>query len=129
MHFSFEARSESQATLDRYHALFLAACRRVEAERGVRFATGPALDTAPAVMDPGWVERLRDLVGRLGLADEPVASGAGHDAAVFANAGVPSAMIFVRNEHGSHNPREAMDMADFVHGAEVLRLALLEGAA
>jgi N-carbamoyl-L-amino-acid hydrolase len=128
MHFSFEARSESQATLDRYYALFLAACRRVEADRGVRFALGPALHTAPAVMDAGWVERLRGLVGRLGLADEPVASGAGHDAAVFANAGVPSAMIFVRNEHGSHNPREAMDMADFAEGAEVLRLALLEGA-
>jgi N-carbamoyl-L-amino-acid hydrolase len=128
MHFSFEARSESQATLDRYYALFLAACRRVETERGVRFALGPALHTAPAVMDAGWVERLRGLVGRLGLADEPVASGAGHDAAVFANAGVPSAMIFIRNEHGSHNPREAMDMVDFAYGAEVLRLALLEGA-
>ena len=128
MHFSFEARSKSQATLDRYYALFLAACRRVETERGVRFALGPALHTAPAVMDAGWVERLRGLVARLGLADEPVASGAGHDAAVFANAGVPSAMIFVRNEHGSHNPREAMAMDDFVQGAEVLRLALLEGA-
>ena len=38
-----------------------------------------------------------------------MASGAGHDAAVFANCGVPTAMIFVRNEHGSHNPDEAMD--------------------
>jgi N-carbamoyl-L-amino-acid hydrolase len=38
-------------------------------------------------------------------------------------------MIFVRNEHGSHNPREAMDMADFLIGAEILRLALMEGAA
>ncbi len=37
MHFSFEARSESQTTLDRYYALFLAACRRIEAERGVTF--------------------------------------------------------------------------------------------
>ena len=35
-------------------------------------------------------------------------SGAGHDAAVFAKLGIPTAMIFVRNEHGSHNPAEAM---------------------
>ena len=40
-------------------------------------------------------------------------SGAGHDAAVFAGAGVPTAMIFIRNDHGSHNPDETMDMADF----------------
>jgi N-carbamoyl-L-amino-acid hydrolase len=128
MHFSFEARSESQATLDRYYALFLAGCRRIESERGVRFVPGTTLHTAPAVMDAGWVERLRGLVRRLGLPDEPMASGAGHDAAVFANAGVPSAMIFVRNEHGSHNPLESMAMADFKQGTEVLRLALMEGA-
>jgi len=128
MHFSFEARSESQVTLDRYYALFLAGCRRIEAERGVRFVPGPPLHTAPAVMDAGWVERLRGIVRDLDLPDEPMASGAGHDAAVFANAGVPSAMIFVRNEHGSHNPLEAMDMDDFARGAEVLRLALIEGS-
>jgi N-carbamoyl-L-amino-acid hydrolase len=37
-------------------------------------------------------------------------------------------MIFIRNEHGSHNPFEAMEMDDFVQGAEVLRLALIERA-
>ncbi|WP_158932879.1 Zn-dependent hydrolase [Acidisphaera sp. S103] len=129
MHFSFEARSESQVTLDRYYALFLAGCRRIEAERGVRFVPGPPLHTAPAVMDPNWVDRLRDVVRRLDLSDQPMASGAGHDAAVFANSGVPSAMIFIRNEHGSHNPLEAMDMSDFNKGAEVLRMALIEGCA
>ncbi|HEY1413128.1 MAG TPA: M20/M25/M40 family metallo-hydrolase, partial [Rhodopila sp.] len=71
---------------------------------------------------------LRDVVRRLDLPDQPMASGAGHDAAVFANAGVPSAMIFIRNEHGSHNPLEAMRMDDFDRGAEVLRQALLEGS-
>jgi N-carbamoyl-L-amino-acid hydrolase len=29
-------------------------------------------------------------------------------------------MIFVRNENGSHNPREAMDLADFIDGVEIL---------
>jgi N-carbamoyl-L-amino-acid hydrolase len=64
----------------------------------------------------------------MGLPDEPIPSGAGHDAAVFANAGVPSAMIFVRNEHGSHNPEEAMAMDDFLRGAELMRLALRDAA-
>jgi len=34
----------------------------------------------------------------------------------------------VRNEHGSHNPHEAMDFSDFLHGAAVLREVLLHGA-
>jgi N-carbamoyl-L-amino-acid hydrolase len=47
---------------------------------------------------------------------------------VFANAGVPSVMLFVRNEHGSHNPHEAMDIEDFMVGAEIIRACLIEGA-
>jgi N-carbamoyl-L-amino-acid hydrolase len=49
------------------------------------------------------------------LLDRPfeMASGAGHDAAVFARLGIPTCMIFVRNEHGSHNPAEAMALEDF----------------
>jgi N-carbamoyl-L-amino-acid hydrolase len=65
----------------------------------------------------------------MGLPDEPIPSGAGHDAAVFAQAGIPSAMIFIRNQHGSHNPREAMEMEDFLIGAELLRRTLREAAA
>ena len=55
-------------------------------------------------------------------------SGAGHDSAVFANAGVPSVMVFVRNDKGSHNPHEAMEFSDFFAGAEVLSRALWEAA-
>jgi N-carbamoyl-L-amino-acid hydrolase len=127
--FSFEARSQSLATLDAFHALFLEECHRIEESRGVRFEMDRRLDTAPATMDPVWVGRMRAAIRHLGLADEPMASGAGHDAAVFANAGVPSAMVFVRNQNGSHNPHEDMAMDDFLAGADVLRLALLEGAA
>ncbi|HEY8287863.1 MAG TPA: Zn-dependent hydrolase [Acetobacteraceae bacterium] len=127
--FSFEARSQSQATIDAFHELFEEECRRIEEDRGVRFEMDRRLDTAPAIMDAAWIGRLRAAVQRLELVDEPMASGAGHDAAVFANAGVPSVMVFVRNENGSHNPREAMEMEDFMLGAEVLRLGLLEGSA
>ena len=46
-------------------------------------------------------------------------SGAGHDAAVFAKVGIPSAMIFVRNDNGSHNADEAMALEDFAVGTRV----------
>ena len=44
----------------------------------------------------------------------------GHDAATFARAGIPTTMLFIRNENGSHNPDEHMDMADFDRALEVL---------
>jgi N-carbamoyl-L-amino-acid hydrolase len=126
--FSFEARSQSRDTLAAFHSLFEAECRAIEESRGVRFEMTRRLDTDAAVMDAGWVDRLRAAIRGLGLPDEPMASGAGHDSAVFANAGIPSAMVFVRNQNGSHNPHEAMEMDDFLAGADVLRLVLMEGA-
>jgi acetylornithine deacetylase/succinyl-diaminopimelate desuccinylase-like protein len=41
-----------------------------------------------------------------------MASGAGHDALASAGLGVPTAMLFIRNGHGSHNPDEAVEPAD-----------------
>ncbi|RYF58993.1 MAG: M20/M25/M40 family metallo-hydrolase, partial [Comamonadaceae bacterium] len=54
-----------------------------------------------------------------------IPSGAGHDAAVFAAAGIPAAMLFVRNANGSHNPHEAMDIDDFLQGTRWLAEGLL----
>ena len=76
--------------------------------------------TAPASLDAGWCDTLRRCAADRGLALEDVPSGAGHDAAVFANAGIPSAMLFIRNQNGSHNPAEAMRLDDFVQGCQVL---------
>ena len=127
--FSFEARSQSRETLEAFYDLFLSECRLVGEERGVEFKLDRRLESSPAGMDPGWVSRLRGAARALGLPDEEIPSGAGHDAAVFANAGIPSAMVFVRNEHGSHNPREAMAIEDFAAGVAVMRAALREAAA
>jgi len=55
-----------------------------------------------------------------------MASGGGHDAVSFAEAGIPAAMLFVRNQNGSHNPDEAMEMVDFAEGARLI-LAFLMG--
>jgi N-carbamoyl-L-amino-acid hydrolase len=129
LRFSFEARSQSTETLEAFYDLFRSECAGIAEERGVEFRFDRRLDSAPARMDEAWIEKLRKTLRGMGLPDEPMPSGAGHDAAVFANAGIPSAMIFVRNEHGSHNPKEAMAMDDFLHGTELLRRALRGSAA
>jgi N-carbamoyl-L-amino-acid hydrolase len=129
LRFSFELRSQSKETLEAFYDLFLSECRLIGEERGVEFKLDRRLESAPAVMDPEWVKRLRAIARALGLPDEEIPSGAGHDAAIFANEGIPSAMIFVRNEHGSHNPDEAMALGDFAAGVAVMRNALKEAAA
>jgi N-carbamoyl-L-amino-acid hydrolase len=129
LRFSFELRSQSKETLEAFYDLFLSECRLVGDERGVEFRLDRRLESAPAVMDPGWVSRLKAVARELGLPDEEIPSGAGHDAAVFANEGIPSAMIFVRNENGSHNPDEAVTIDDFASGVAVMQAALKEAAA
>src|SRR5437879_7699442 len=126
--FSFEARSQNVETLEAFYDLFLSECEGIGEERGVSFRLDRRIESAPASMDAGWIERLRASARGLGLPDETIPSGAGHDAAIFAAAGVPSAMIFVRNETGSHNPREAMQLDDFLAGVSVMRAALREAA-
>jgi beta-ureidopropionase / N-carbamoyl-L-amino-acid hydrolase len=124
--FSLDIRSQSRETMAAFYELFETECRAVAGERGVEFRRDCRLETAPAQMDERLVAFLRSKLWAAGLIDEPMPSGAGHDAAVFANAGVPTGMIFVRNEHGSHNPGEAMDIDDFMIGVEILKQTLRE---
>lgn len=124
--FSLEARSESADTLAAFDALLHEECAAIESATGVAFRFDRRRDTAPAQMDPALIASLRETATALGLPGETMPSGAGHDAAVFANHGVPSAMIFVRNAHGSHNPNEAMAMTDFLDGTRLLLAALAQ---
>jgi N-carbamoyl-L-amino-acid hydrolase len=58
-------------------------------------------------------------------------SGAGHDAAILAAAGVPTAMLFVRSLNGgvSHSPEEESSAEDVALAIDVLTgtLARLAG--
>ncbi len=124
--FSFEARSESRTTLDALEALLRSECETLERLRNVRFEFDAPIRSAPAKCDVDIVNGLRQACVAEGFADETVPSGAGHDAAIFSNAGVPSGMLFIRNEHGSHNPDEAMSIEDFMAGYSVLRRFILD---
>jgi len=125
--FSFEVRSQSRETLEQFYKLMRGECEDIAAERGVEFQFDRRLYAEPAEMDAAWIDRLTAAGRSAGLEIETIASGAGHDAAVFANAGVPCGMVFIRNDHGSHNPHEAMALADFMLGVDVLHRALQAG--
>ena len=107
--FALEYRSQDAKTLISFGALVQSECAQVAARRGVTFDFGPPALTPPARMSDTITGLLQREAEAAGVACEIMASGAGHDTAVFANAGVPSSMIFVRNDKGSHNPQEGMD--------------------
>ncbi|MFJ3371498.1 allantoate amidohydrolase [Pseudomonas sp. NPDC086251] len=118
--FSLEIRSLHQPTLEAFYRLIHAEIRHIEEHRQVRFEFDERIDTQPAAMHGPWVDALVRVTREHGWKGVLTPSGAGHDAAVFANAGIPSAMLFIRNQHGSHNPHEAMELDDFIEATEVL---------
>lgn len=118
--FSLEARSKSIDTIEAFYQLVQAEMTSISRERGVRFDCDRRLLSDPATMDAALSELLLQACRERAIRHEVLPSGAGHDAALFANAGIPSALLFVRNQNGSHNPYEAMEMADFMLGVQVL---------
>jgi len=118
--FSFEARSENVDTLETMSSLLKSEAKIVERERNVKFYFGEESISAPALLSSDIVNSLKSAAVKNECEPYVMASGAGHDAAVFSNSGVPSGMIFIRNEHGSHNPDEAMEISDFLIGTSVL---------
>jgi N-carbamoyl-L-amino-acid hydrolase len=122
---TMDIRSDDNAVLLATHDHLTGLAHRIAAARNVEIALGPYTNALPARLDGALQDMLREQAARHRIPTFELASGAGHDCAVFANQGVPCAMIFVRNQHGSHNANEAMAIADF---GEALRLlvALLE---
>lgn len=73
--------------------------------------------TPPTPFDARLSDRCAAVLG-----DAPrLASGAGHDAGVLAQAGVATAMLFVRNPTGiSHSPAEFAERDDCLRGVQAL---------
>ncbi|MFT8404261.1 MAG: Zn-dependent hydrolase [Gluconobacter potus] len=123
-----DIRSRDEALLERMNTRVIEQARRVEAEFSVRVDLGPRTQSTPAVMDETIQAQVKELAAEMGIAVVSMASGAGHDAATFAGQGVPTEMLFVRNENGSHNPDESMEMEDFLLGASLLERLLRKRA-
>lgn len=73
--------------------------------------------TPTTAFDPVLVRRLATRLGGVPV----IGTGAGHDAGILANAGIPTAMLYVRNPTGvSHSPAEWADEADCLAGVDAL---------
>lgn len=124
---TMDIRSLKKDTLRLFHELCVAESERIATKRGVKFEWDPMLFTAPATLTEKVRNALEVAAQKANLTYLKLASGAGHDSAVFANAGVPTGMIFIANQNGSHNPYEAMRLEDFLLGAELLWETIFNG--
>jgi N-carbamoyl-L-amino-acid hydrolase len=97
-----------------------------DARSGVTVEVSEESWTPVVDFDHGLRERLAAVVG--GGTPAPILpTGAGHDAGILAAAGVPSAMLFVRNPTGvSHSPEEHAEQADCQAGVVALASVLEE---
>lgn len=96
-----------------------------------RFAPQQESWTPTTVFDPTLAARCAALVGAGAtvpvVAVPVVATGAGHDAGILSAAGVPTAMLVVRNPTGiSHSPEEHAETADCLAGIEALTAVLTD---
>jgi N-carbamoyl-L-amino-acid hydrolase len=120
-----DARCETDAALSE----LVDAIVRQGTERAER--DGTALDVTPESVS-GAVEFDADLTARIveGRDWPVIPTQAGHDAGVLAAAGVPTAMLFVRNPTGvSHSPAEHAETADCLAGVDALADTLTRLAA
>lgn len=126
VHFCVDVRGVDTDLLERIHAEFVALTAAIGQARGVRFDLGRKTGSTPAILSEGLRSRLEELAAGRGIRAMTLPSGAGHDTATFASAGVPSALIFIRNQNGSHNPDEAMRPGDFNMAADLVTGCLLD---
>jgi len=122
--FTMDIRSQDNDLLMQIDRTVRDMAEEIGTRRGVKIDLGAYTNALPGPIAPAHRERLVRLANDLGIEHVQMASGAGHDSAVFGISGVPTAMIFVRNEHGSHNPDEAMEIADFAEGLKLLVAAV-----
>jgi N-carbamoyl-L-amino-acid hydrolase len=126
--FQLDVRSVNPHSVDAMMETLYDIVPEIEARRGVRFELGKETSSRAAPMDAGIQAGLRRAAEQLCIRHKAMASGGGHDAAAFVQAGIPAGMIFVRNQNGSHNPNEAMRMEDFAAACAVVTRWAAEAA-
>jgi N-carbamoyl-L-amino-acid hydrolase len=127
-HFSLDVRAYDEDVLAQLDRQVDAIIAGIEQRRGVAFHRGPKARAAVGKVDPSMQSTLEQGAAELGIPVLQLGSPASHDAAAFAAVGVPMGMIFIRNENGSHNPREAMEIDDFMQGVSLLTWYLSQQA-
>lgn len=120
LEFTIDVRSQDDALLNRFEAHAQELARQISTRRGVQIDLGSHTQAEAAPMSPEIRDGLKAAAESSEVTHMELPSGGGHDCATFAAQGIPSAMLFIRNRNGSHNPKEQMDIDDFAAACDVL---------
>ncbi|HWI43549.1 MAG TPA: allantoate amidohydrolase [Nocardioides sp.] len=117
-----DARAESEQDLK----ALVGGIAKQASDRAARDGTTLTVTAESVTGDLRFDDALRLRVGDAVGGGRPVLpTQAGHDAGILQAAGIPSAMLFVRNPTGvSHSPEEHAETADCLAGVEALADAL-----
>jgi beta-ureidopropionase / N-carbamoyl-L-amino-acid hydrolase len=121
---------DARASDDDTVAAMVATIERMAAERAERDGTQLEVEaesvSGPVAFDPDLRARVAAAVaGPDGESVPVLPTGAGHDAGILSAAGIPTAMLFVRNPTGvSHAPEEYAEPADCEAGVAALARVL-----
>jgi N-carbamoyl-L-amino-acid hydrolase len=126
--FQLDVRSVNLHSIDAIWEVLYEKVPEIEARRGVTFELGAQSGSPASLMNADVQDGLKRAAMALDIPFHSMASGGGHDAVAFAQAGVPAGMLFVRNQNGSHNPKEAMRMEDFQSACAVAQRWAMEMA-
>ncbi len=121
-----DARAEDEGTLERLvDEIVRQATQRAERD-GTTLTMNAESVSGLVSFDPDLASRLAAGDGEGDGGARPVlGTQAGHDAGVLQQAGIPTAMLFVRNPTGvSHSPAEHAETGDCLAGVEALADAL-----
>jgi N-carbamoyl-L-amino-acid hydrolase len=100
--------------------------KELEQSEGVAITARRLARFEPVSFDTALADRIAHHAQALGLSQQRMTSGAGHDAQMLARI-CPTSMIFVPSVGGiSHNPAEHTDQEDLIAGANVLLASLTE---
>ena len=124
--FTMDIRSIDNRVLLDLDRVLREEAQRIGERRSVEIELGEVTNAQPAIMDEALRAAFHREIARRSIPTMDIGSGGGHDCAVFAGQGVRSAMLFIRNDGGSHNPQESMEIEDFEHAASVLANLLAE---
>lgn len=120
VNFCIDVRSNSNKTLEFVNKTLIKKIKSIEKITNTKFFLGEQTNSQPALMDKRLIKVFQKYSKEISVKFDTMASGAGHDASVFANYGIPSLMLFIRNKHGSHNPKEYMSVKQFMQVFKVL---------
>lgn len=99
---------------------------KISTQAGTTYDLKQTEYSKPQLMNEALQQVLRDSANELGIQVIDLPSGAGHDAMKAAQAGIPTAMLFVPSRKGlSHNPDEFTDNKYIARATGVLANALL----